>query len=231
MRWKIDLKSLIKPITEWRIKLKSLVRPKIFWGGIIVFVLGTSIIFYILKVEEGKLRVFTQQQLAETIEKKRAVTERLIETISAKKLTEEELKERERQLELALTKVEQEIAARREVEARMIMALEENRVLKKKMRGYVSLLRKGIELEEIVVVKKVTRPDGKVLTVNKEHGFIVVDLGRQDDVKLGDTLSVYRGDKFIGTVRVEKIKQETCAASILPTWRNIEFREDDEVKI
>jgi len=231
MKWKTDLRSLIKPVAEWKVNLKSSVRPKVFWGCIIAFLLGSSIILYTLKEKEEQLRIFTQQQLTETVEKKRVVTKMLIETTSAKKLVEEELKEREHQYELALARVEQEIAARHEVEARMVMALEENSVLQTRLKGYASLFKKGIYLGEIVVIKKAPRPYGKVLSVNKEYDFIVVNLGRIDNVKLGETLSIYRDDKFIGTARVEKIKEESCAASILGPWQSTEFKENDEIKI
>jgi len=66
--------------------------------------------------------------------------------------------------------------------------------------------------------------------VNREYDFIVADLGRGDNVKLGDVLSVYRNEKFIARVQVERLEENICAAAVLPGWQNVEFNESDEVR-
>jgi hypothetical protein len=47
---------------------------------------------------------------------------------------------------------------------------------------------------------------------------------------LGDFLSVYRNDKFMGKVRVEKIEENSSTAVILPLWKDVEFKENDVIK-
>ncbi|MDP2939962.1 MAG: hypothetical protein Q8O13_07790 [Candidatus Omnitrophota bacterium] len=66
--------------------------------------------------------------------------------------------------------------------------------------------------------------------MDKEHGFIVVDLGNDNNLKLGDVLSVYRDNQFIGKAQVEKIEEKSSAAVILSDWHGVEFKEDDTVK-
>jgi len=41
---------------------------------------------------------------------------------------------------------------------------------------------------------------------------------------------VYRNDEFIGRVEVEKVEEDFSAAVILPTWQDVEFKENDEVR-
>lgn len=141
---------------------------------------------------------------------------------------EKEVEEKEHQIELALEKLEKEIAARREAGAQLIIAMKEKGILETKVRELTKAT-KTVELEKIVV-KTTPRLIGKVLTVNKEYSFVVVNLGRENKLKLGDVLSVYRNDEFIGRVQVEKVEEMVCAAAILPEWQDREFRENDEVR-
>ena len=66
--------------------------------------------------------------------------------------------------------------------------------------------------------------------MEKEHRFVVVNLGKENNIKLGDILSVYRKGEFIGRVQIEKVKEEISTASILPEWQDLEFKENDEVR-
>jgi len=224
------------------INLKSLARSKFFREGIIVLLLITSTTFYILKEKEKALRIFTQEQLVGTIEEKKIVEGKLFGTIKAKKIVEEtlvaekekglvlekELEEKKRRIKYTVEKLRKEISARQEAEAQLIMTMKEKRILETKLREFTAAF-KTVELEKIVI-KPVSTLVGKVLTVNKELAFIVVDLGRANNLKLGDVLSVYRNDKFIGRAEVERVEEDFSAAVILPTWQDVEFKENDEVR-
>lgn len=225
-----------------KINLKSLVRSKFFWQGIIVLLLITSTTFCILKEKEKALRIFTQEQLTGAIEEKKIVEGKLIGTIKAKKIVEEtlvaekekglalekELQDKKRQIKYTVEKLRKQISARQEAEAQLIMTMKEKRILETKLRKFTAAF-KTVELDRIVI-KPVSTLAGKVLVVDKKFAFIVVDLGRANNLKLGDILSVYRNDKFIGRVEVEKVEEEISAAAILPTWQDVEFKENDEVR-
>jgi hypothetical protein len=53
---------------------------------------------------------------------------------------------------------------------------------------------------------------GKVLVVNKEYDFAVINLGSRDGIVVGDTFLVYHDDTHIGDVRVDKTREiiSTC---------------------
>jgi len=42
----------------------------------------------------------------------------------------------------------------------------------------------------------------KVVSVNSEHGFVVIDFGSQIMPAAGTQVAIFRGDKHVGTVRV-----------------------------
>ena len=66
--------------------------------------------------------------------------------------------------------------------------------------------------------------------VNKEYAFVVVNLGHQHNLNIGDILYVYRNDELIGKVQIERTEENMSAAAVLPDWQNAEFKENDVVK-
>jgi len=224
-----------------KINLKMVVRPKFFWATLIVFLLIIAATFYIFKEEEEKLRIFTEEQLAETVEQKIVVEKKLIETVKAKEILQqelvsekerslalaEELEDKESQMRLALDRLEEAIVARRQAEAHLIVAMRKKRNLEGELRKLTGES-EVIELERIVV-SSAPRLAGKVLEVSKEYGFVVVDLGSRNKMRLGNIISIYRNDVFIGSVEVERVEEEFSAAVILPNWEHEEFRENDMV--
>ncbi len=89
------------------------------------------------------------------------------------------------------------------------------------------LVKQQAELEKIVVTPKDI--EGKVLVVNKEFGFVVVNIGEKDGVRVGTMLNVYRDSKQVGKVQVDKVYPAMSGASILPETKGA-LKENDIVK-
>lgn len=70
---------------------------------------------------------------------------------------------------------------------------------------------------------------GKILVINKDYNFAVINLGSNDGVKLGDVFSTYHKDKFIGDVKVEKVHDSMSAAGFLSADAKNKFSEGDIV--
>ena len=73
-----------------KIDLKSLNKPKIIYAALVVLLIA-SITFYVIKEKERKLRIYTQQQLTQTVEEKKLVENKLTEIVLAKEQVEGEL--------------------------------------------------------------------------------------------------------------------------------------------
>jgi CII-binding regulator of phage lambda lysogenization HflD len=71
--------------------------------------------------------------------------------------------------------------------------------------------------------------EGKVLVLNKEYNFLVMNLGNKEGVAIGDTFGVYRGDKYIGDVKVEKVQDAMSAAGFASDDVKNNVREGDKV--
>jgi len=73
-------------------------------------------------------------------------------------------------------------------------------------------------------------PKGRIVTVNKEHNFVVIDLGRQNGIEIGTVLDVYRGDLLIGTLEAIQTRDRIAACDIKDV-KNGFFVEVDDIVI
>ena len=200
--------------------LKLAVRPGFLWGSIVVLLLTATATFYILKEQEKSLRISTEKELNRTIGEKKTVENKLAE---AKK----ELVAKDEQIRLALDRLKKETTARRQTEADLILIMEAKGALETRLSKFRETA--SVELERIEV-KPASDLVGKVLMVNKEYSFVVIGLGKRDGLQLGDILSIYHNNAFVGKVQVQRLEEEISAVAVLPKWQNVEFSENDEVK-
>ena len=69
----------------------------------------------------------------------------------------------------------------------------------------------------------------EVLTVNRKFNFVVINLGSQDGMKIGDKAEIVRDGRTIGTVEIEKLYDSFSAATILKEDGKNQIREGDRV--
>jgi len=72
---------------------------------------------------------------------------------------------------------------------------------------------------------------GEVLVINKKFDFVVVSLGQDDGLKTGMDLSVYRNDRLLAMLKVEKVHTHMAAAKIPSKWRKANIKEGDTVLV
>ncbi len=70
--------------------------------------------------------------------------------------------------------------------------------------------------------------EGKIMVVNKDYNFAVLNLGSKDGVNTGDEFSVYHVGKVIGVLKVEKVHESMAAAGFAEDLKNI-ISENDKV--
>lgn len=207
-----------------KINLRSLARPKIFWPSIIILS-ATCFSLYIFMEKEKTLRMAKETELMRTIEAKKIVEKNLTEA-------QKEIVSKDEQIKLVLDKLEKEMTVRKEIEVELVSMVKEKKNLEAQIEEIIAKLPEGsknIELEKIII-KPVSELKGNITAYNKDQSFVLIDLGVGNDLKLGDILSVYRNDIFIGKLQVEKAEENNSAAVILDPWKSIEFKEGDVVK-
>jgi len=80
------------------------------------------------------------------------------------------------------------------------------------------------EERETDVTESSEKLEGKVLVVNREYEFAVINLGESDGLSASDILSVYQDEEFLGNVKVEELRDRM--AVIIPL--DVEVR--DKIK-
>ncbi len=77
-------------------------------------------------------------------------------------------------------------------------------------------------------IEEVSDLHGKVLAVNAED-LIEVSIGSHDGLKVGNTLEVFRGSKYLGRVEVVKLDTNRAVAKILRDFKQGPMQKGDDV--
>jgi vacuolar-type H+-ATPase subunit I/STV1 len=71
--------------------------------------------------------------------------------------------------------------------------------------------------------------EGKVLVLNKEYNFVVVNLGSKDGLVAGELFSVYRGETYLGDIKIEKVQDVMSAAGFVSGDLKNKVKEGDRI--
>ncbi len=74
------------------------------------------------------------------------------------------------------------------------------------------VVRPGMEAPSVPVIA--ATKGGRVLAINKENNFIIVDIGEDAGVKVGDTLQVLRDDKQVAALEVIQVRKSIAACDV-----------------
>jgi len=82
--------------------------------------------------------------------------------------------------------------------------------------------KESVELPPIVVrpqseplmQENATRPTGKILAINKDANFVIIDLGEDRGINVGDAFQVYREGESIATIEVIQARKSIAACDI-----------------
>jgi hypothetical protein len=94
-----------------------------------------------------------------------------------------------------------------------------------------TLIEHGVPVQDLVFgsEREPTEPvEGKVLAVRPDVNLVMLSVGDDDGVKPGYTFTVYRSDRYVGKVKVEKVFSDMSSAKILTEYTKDEIRENDD---
>lgn len=91
--------------------------------------------------------------------------------------------------------------------------------------------RHAVQLEKVIVAHAASEPalQGRVLSVNPEWQFVVINLG-WNVLDIGEVVSIYHDNTLMAKARVERVQEQASAATLLPEWGQAEIRVDDVVR-
>lgn len=113
---------------------------------------------------------------------------------------------------------------------------QEEPVVKGEIKAAEEVEKKPVEMiqeEPVKAAQEESKLEGKVLVVNKEYGFAVIDMGSNEGVKLDDIFSVYQDNKqkkkYIGDLKIEKVHESMSAAGFVNNKVKDRINEGDAV--
>ena len=86
---------------------------------------------------------------------------------------------------------------------------------KEKSETELKKLREQIEMTKPGGTKSMSL-SGRILAVNPTWNFVILDLGKNDQVMEGLTMVIYRGEKMIGKIKTVTVDAQTSVADVLP---------------
>ncbi|MEM9443713.1 MAG: hypothetical protein AAGA18_00040 [Verrucomicrobiota bacterium] len=106
----------------------------------------------------------------------------------------------------------------------------EKDILDDKIASLSNKVQKFQELEQLSQEQRAPLSlSGKIVAINKEWNFVVLNVGKDDRLVDGIDLTVYRGNDLIAKVRTVSVEANTAIADILPDWVKSEIQVGDQV--
>jgi len=145
-------------------------------------------------------------------------------------------------MKLALAKLESDVEHKNQEINKYRVALQESAALSQEVRAEAYRAPGEVELPTIRAQKTamLTSPSlerveeteelkGKIVTINMEHNFVVIDLGKQDGIDIGNKFNVYRGETLLGSVEIIQARDKIAAADIKDLKEGMSIEVNDTV--
>ena len=94
--------------------------------------------------------------------------------------------------------------------------------------GSISMNKDGVVKKE---ARKTSKSEGRVLALNEEQGFVVVDLGKVDNLRNDTSLQVRIDNEVIATLSILEIRDEMSACNIKNVRDGMKLKINDRVFI
>ncbi len=156
-----------------------------------------------------------------------------------------ESKQERESLTVKINQLNEELASRKSAEelTKQIDTLQQDKMELRMQLEQIQLAKQALEekiikaetegvvkLSAVVVSPDTVKEKPRVLLVNSKYNFVVIGLGNGDGIRAGDILTVHRKQQFVGKVKVEEVRDNVSAASILPEWNKGKIRKNDSVR-
>jgi predicted RNase H-like nuclease (RuvC/YqgF family) len=150
------------------------------------------------------------------------------------------------ELQSTRTELESSIAIKKDLEAKFNQAQKELKQLQDKLQALENIKAQleskikdlgasaEVKLDNIVVsgskqVEATQGLAGQILVINRDYNFIVVNLGYNEGIAIGDIFSIYKENRLLAEATVEEVRPTISVATISnPAIKN-QLKEGDKV--
>lgn len=192
------------------------------------------------KEKEKLVQALTKKLLAQE-KKKFSLEERLNELKQSLEVAQRDKQKLRKQIASIVKLFEQNLEKISEVKSAKQLSDEITRI-----KDSLAFGLKGIELPTVVVRaekptqiqqtstieeagtirKKIAQIRGEIIQINKQHNFVIIDLGINKGFKKGALLAVYRDGQKIGEIRIIELRKEVSAADIVDSKKEIKIGDE-----
>ncbi len=93
----------------------------------------------------------------------------------------------------------------------------------------------SVELQPIVVKPQTQSgtqlmSEGKIVSINWNNNFVILDLGQTQGVRVGQTLNVYQSGKRVASLEIIEVRNDISAADIVQVGEGAQLKVGDAVK-
>ena len=85
----------------------------------------------------------------------------------------------------------------------------------------------SLAIEKPIGPSKVIR--GKIYAVSDSQNIVVISVGETGGVTVGTEFTVYRSDKYVGKIRVDKVEKDYSSAVIIPAMMKDVVKAQDDI--
>ncbi|MDP8260650.1 MAG: hypothetical protein P9L96_06640 [Candidatus Gygaella obscura] len=163
------------------------------------------------------------QALEENLRSAEELRKKAIEDVNAIHQQMAEAEKAKKELEIQLNQTKEELDS---LKSKMNVIHESSKV---ETQEQIYSSAEDVDLEKIVVSsnESLQAKDARVLVVNKEYDFVVLNLGKHDDIAIGDIVQVIRGDAIIGSLEVEEVRETMSVARFSTEGLKEQIKEGD----
>lgn len=167
--------------------------------------------------------------LKEELEKETKNREQLQKTLAESKQYEQKIIELSKKVESQAKDNDELIKRNQNLEQKMIQLKRDvGMMVNPDPLGGPDMSMDNVDLDKIVVSPDKT-PGGRVLSVDMDADFVIINLGTKDGLQLGHLFSVYRGKEYLGDIRVTRVQAEMSAADLIPPFSSRKVRKNDQI--
>jgi len=87
-----------------------------------------------------------------------------------------------------------------------------------------------LELDKIVVVPP-SGLEGRIVNVDTDSEFVIFNLGEKDGITMDNIMSLYRGNEYLGDIKVTSVQPEMSAADVLEPLAIAMVHKNDRVVV
>ncbi len=178
--------------------------------------------------------VEAQQTLSKQVEDREQEIARLSKDLDQAKSQQKQTSDQMADMQAERDRAKQQLAelqkSKDDLEAKITQMSERPTVeLDKVVVGDQPPIASGTVLAPGVSSSSPSSSNGQVVVVNREYDFIVMNLGKNHGLSIGQEFKIVRGSEVLGKVKVEKVYDELSAAAILPESKKDSIKEGDAV--